>query len=93
MQVVRAVTAVETDAEAHAAALGQNVAVVQLFPAGQFLQSYDRGAGPLEAPSAGRYATPRPARDVSAGGGLVLVVVGDNEREGHDRRVLILRRR
>ena len=48
---------------------------------------------PAVPAAAGRYETPRPARDVSAGGGLVLVVVGDGEREGHDRRVLILRRR
>ena len=47
---------------------------------------------PANPAAAGRYETPRPARDVSAAGGLVLVVVGDSEREGHDRRVLILRR-
>ena len=42
--------------------------------------------------SAGMFSTPRPARDVSADGDLVLVVVGDSEREGDDRRVLILQR-
>ena len=40
----------------------------------------------------GMFSTPRPARDVSADGDLVLVVVGDSEREGDDRRVLILQR-
>ena len=48
---------------------------------------------PANPTLAGAYETPRPARDVSAAGSLVLVVVGDSEREGHDRRVLILQRR
>ena len=48
---------------------------------------------PAVPTSAGSFATPRPARDVSADGSLVLVVVGDSEREGDDRDVLILRRR
>ena len=47
---------------------------------------------PANPTLAGSYATPRPARDVSAAGSLVMVVVGDSEREGHDRRVLILGR-
>ena len=47
---------------------------------------------PARPTLAGSYATPRPARDVSASEALVLVVVGDSEREGHDRRVLILGR-
>ena len=38
----------------------------------------------------GTFATPRPARDVSADGSLVAVVVGDSEREGHDRWVVLL---
>ena len=42
--------------------------------------------------SVGMFLTRRPARDVSADGDLVLVVVGDSEREGDDRRVLILQR-
>lgn len=42
---------------------------------------------------AGRFATPRPSRDIAANGGLVLVVVGDGEREGEDRRVMVLERR
>ena len=41
----------------------------------------------------GTFATPRPARDVSADGSLVAVVVGDSEREGHDRWVVLLGRR
>ena len=45
---------------------------------------------PANPTLAGSYETPRPARDVSAAGSLVMVVVGDSEREGHDRRVLIL---
>ena len=48
---------------------------------------------PANPTLAGAYETPRPARDVSAAGSLVLVVVGDSEREGHDRRVLVLQRR
>ena len=47
---------------------------------------------PANPTLAGSYETPRPARDVSAAGSLVMVVVGDSEREGHDRRVLILGR-
>lgn len=61
----------------------------------------DGGAGvqvvdlsdPANPIPAGSFETPRPARDVSAAGSLVLVVVGDSEREGHDRRVMVLRRR
>lgn len=61
----------------------------------------DSGAGvqvvdlsdPANPAAVGSYRTPRPARDVSAAGSLVLAVVGDSEREGHDRRVLILQRR
>ena len=41
----------------------------------------------------GTFATPRPARDISADGELVAVVVGDSEREGHDRWVVLLERR
>ncbi len=41
----------------------------------------------------GTFATVRPARDVSADGSLVAVVVGDSEREGHDRWVVLLERR
>ena len=48
---------------------------------------------PASPSPAGSFDTPRPARDVSAAGSLVLVVVGDSEREGHDRRVLVLQRR
>lgn len=47
---------------------------------------------PANPTLAGSYETPRPARDVSAAGSLVMVVVGDSEREGHDRRVLVLGR-
>ncbi|MCY4120619.1 MAG: hypothetical protein OXG72_06825, partial [Acidobacteria bacterium] len=47
---------------------------------------------PANPRAAGGYETPRPARDVSAVGSLVLAVVGDSEREGHDRWVVILRR-
>ena len=47
---------------------------------------------PANPTLAGSYETRRPARDVSAAGSLVMVVVGDSEREGHDRRVLILGR-
>ena len=48
---------------------------------------------PANPAAAGGYETPRPARDVSASGSLVLAVVGDSEREGHDRWVLVLQRR
>ncbi len=48
---------------------------------------------PANPVAAGSYRTPRPARDVSAAGPLVLAVVGDSEREGHDRWVMVLRRR
>ena len=48
---------------------------------------------PASPAAAGSHATPRPARDVSASGALVAVVVGDSEREGHDRWVTLLRRR
>ena len=41
----------------------------------------------------GTFATPRPARDVSADGSLVAAVVGDSEREGHDRWVMLFERR
>lgn len=47
---------------------------------------------PAVPTSAGSFATPRPARDVSADGSLVLVVVGDSEREGDDRHVIVLQR-
>ena len=49
----------------------------------------DPGAAAL----VGTFATPRPARDVSADGSLVAAVVGDSEREGHDRWVILLERR
>ena len=39
----------------------------------------------------GGVRTQRPARDVAVAGALVFVVVGDSEREGHDREVLIFR--
>ena len=39
---------------------------------------------PANPTLAGSYETPRPARDVSAAGSLVMVVVGDSEREGHE---------
>ncbi len=48
---------------------------------------------PANPEAAGGFETPRPARDVSAAGSLVLAVVGDSEREGHDRWVMVLRRR
>ena len=48
---------------------------------------------PAGAVLAGTFPTPRPARDVSADGSLVAVVVGDSEREGHDRWVMLLERR
>ena len=48
---------------------------------------------PANPVSAGSFETPRPARDVSAAGSLVLAVVGDSEREGHDRWVMVLQRR
>ena len=48
---------------------------------------------PANPSPAGSFETPRPARDVSAAGPLVLAVVGDSEREGHDRWVMVLRRR
>ena len=48
---------------------------------------------PASPVAAGAFATPRPARDVAAHDGLVLVVVGDSEREGEDRHVMILERR
>ncbi len=48
---------------------------------------------PANPVTAGAFATPRPARDIAARDGLVLVVVGDSEREGEDRHVLILERR
>ncbi|MXY24723.1 MAG: hypothetical protein F4Y45_09400 [Acidobacteria bacterium] len=48
---------------------------------------------PANPVAAGAFGTPRPARDVAAHDGLVLVVVGDSEREGEDRHVLILERR
>ena len=48
---------------------------------------------PANPSRAGSFETPRPARDVSAAGSLVLVVVGDSEREGHDRWVMVLQRR
>ena len=48
---------------------------------------------PANPVAAGRFETPRPARDVSAAGSLVLAVVGDSEREGHDRWVMVLQRR
>ena len=47
---------------------------------------------PVNPVAAGGFETPRPARDVSAAGSLVLAVVGDSEREGHDRWVMVLRR-
>jgi hypothetical protein len=49
----------------------------------------DPGASAL----VGTFPTPRPTRDVSADGSLVAVVVGDSEREGHDRWVVLLERR
>ena len=49
-------------------------------------------ANPEMPMSLGAFSTPRPARDVSAAGGLVLVVVGDSERGGDDRYVLVLER-
>ena len=69
--------------------------------AGNYAFVADGGAGvqvvdlsdPASPSPAGSFETPRPARDVSAAGSLVLVVVGDSEREGHDRRVLVLQRR
>ncbi len=39
------------------------------------------------------FVTPRPARDIATNGSLVLVVVGDSEREGNDRDVMVLERR
>ena len=48
---------------------------------------------PANPTLAGAFETPRPARDVSAGDSLVLAVVGDSEREGHDRWVMVLQRR
>ena len=48
---------------------------------------------PAGAVLTGTFPTPRPARDVSADGTLVAVVVGDSEREGHDRWVMLLERR
>ena len=48
---------------------------------------------PAASTLSGTFATPRPARDVSADGILVAVVVGDSEREGHDRWVVLLERR
>ena len=48
---------------------------------------------PANPVAAAAFATPRPARDIAAHDGLVAVVVGDSEREGEDRHVMILQRR
>lgn len=48
---------------------------------------------PANPVAAGAFATPRPARDIAAHNGLVLVVVGDSEREGEDRHVMVLESR
>ena len=48
---------------------------------------------PADPVAAGAFATPRPARDIAAHDGLVLVVVGDSERQGEDRHVMILETR
>ena len=86
----RKLSSFETPGRATRVSLDGNYAYVADTEAGVQVVDLSDPANPVPA---GRYETPRPARDVSATGGLILVVVGDSEREGHDRRVLILRRR
>ena len=78
----------DTPGRASGLALQGNLAYVADGEAG--LQVID-----LSDPAAPRitasYATARPARDVGASDSLVLVVVGQSEREGDDRDVLIMR--
>ena len=50
-------------------------------------------SAPARPTLAGSFATARPVRDISADGTLVLAVVGDSEREGEDRHVMIFQRR
>ena len=47
---------------------------------------------PAAPVSAGQIDTPRPVRDVAAHGALVLAVIGDSEREGEDRHVVVYTR-
>ena len=78
----------DTPGNAVGTSLRDNLAFVADGVAG--LQVVDL-TDPSDPRVVGSYATPRPARFVSAGDSFVYVVVGDAEREGDDRDVLILR--
>ena len=80
----------ETPGRATRVSLDGHYAFVADTEAGVQVVDLSDPAGPTLA---GSYATPRPARDVSSAGPLVLAVVGDSEREGHDRWVMVLERR
>ena len=80
----------ETPGRAASVSLDGDLAYVADTEAGVLVVDLSDPANPV---AAGALATPRPARDIAAKDGLVLVVVGDSEREGHDRHVMILQSR
>ena len=80
----------DTPGRAHGASLVGSHAYVADGAAG--LQIVDL-ANPSAPRIVGTVETDRPARDVAALGSIVLVVVGDSEREGGDRDVLVLKGR
>ncbi len=86
----RKLSSFETPGRAARVSLDGDYAYVADTEAGVQVVDLSEPASPTLA---GAYRTPRPARDVSAAGSLVVVVVGDSEREGHDRRALVLQRR
>jgi len=80
--------AFDTPGEASGLALRQNLAFVADGSAG--VQVVDL-TDPTAPRIVGSFQTPRPARDVAAADSLLFVVVGQSEREGDDRDILILR--
>ncbi len=77
-----------TPGRAHRVALEDGLAFVADGSAG--IQVVDL-ADPTRPALLGSHLTPRPARGIAVAGSLVFVVMGESEREGEDREVVILR--
>ena len=84
------IASVATPGQAARVSLNGNEVFVADAEAGVSVVDVADPGGPVLV---GTFPTPAPARDISADGPLVAVVVGESERDRHERRVVLLRRR
>ena len=78
----------ETPGRAHRVALADGLAFVADGTAGIQIVDLSQPARPTLV---GSYATPRPARGIAVAESLLFVIVGESEREGDDRDILVAR--